>query len=97
MAALDGIMRLLIVERRNNPKEWFEKLDKRDELSLTEQTVSCSADPGLADHATPSPLTANNVSVLKLLSHRRMWGALIVAFISAIYVGAVEVMALSCQ
>ncbi|KAJ2956909.1 hypothetical protein NQZ79_g7303 [Umbelopsis isabellina] len=91
MAAIDGIMRLLIVERRSNPKEWFEELDKRDGLSKAEQPVSESVGPAvLADDAYVSPLKANKVSVFKLLSHRRMWGSLIVTLVSGTYVGALE-------
>jgi hypothetical protein len=91
MAAIDFVMRLLIVERRNNPKEWFDPVDKRDVLSKTEQSLADSASPVLTDDATATPPTANKVSIIKLMSYLRMWGALLITFIMALVIGSIEV------
>lgn len=91
MAAIDFVMRLLIVERRNNPKEWFDDVDKHDPLTKTEQSVCDSGSPALTDDATATPLTANKVSIIKLLSYGRMWGALLITFIMAVVIGSIEV------
>ncbi|KAG2181365.1 hypothetical protein INT43_008948 [Umbelopsis isabellina] len=90
MAAIDGIMRLLVVERRNNPKEWFDELDKRNELSNLDLPVSEKVDPVMADNELVNARKANKVSIFKLLSYSRMWGSLIIALISALYIGAIE-------
>lgn len=93
MAAIDFVMRLLIVERRNNPKEWFDDVDKRDPLTKTERSVCDSGSPASADDATATatPLTANKVSIIKLMSYGRMWGALLITFIMALVIGSIEV------
>ncbi|KAG2177477.1 hypothetical protein INT44_007988 [Umbelopsis vinacea] len=111
LAAIDFIMRLLIVERRRNPKEWFEDMDRASEAKKKqvlrtpdEKSVVDSAhvpantivedDPAVIEEAptTISPEAAidNKVSILKLLSYSRMWGALTLTFASAIVLGAIE-------
>ncbi|KAJ2956910.1 hypothetical protein NQZ79_g7305 [Umbelopsis isabellina] len=92
MAAIDFVMRLLIVERRNNPKEWFDDVDKRDPLTKTERSVCDSGSPASTDDATATatPLTANKVSIIKLMSYGRMWGALLITFIMALVIGSIE-------
>jgi hypothetical protein len=105
LAAIDFIMRLLIVERRRNPKEWFEDMDKasaaksaatRDKKSTTDSahvpaTIAEESTSLEEETTTSTPAVDNKVSIIKLLSHTRMWGALILTFASAIILGALEV------
>jgi hypothetical protein len=115
LAAIDFIMRLLIVERRRNPKEWFEDMDrasaantKKQDLPTPDQKSGVDSahvpantivedDPAVIEEAatavsaSPEAAVDNKVSVLKLLSYSRMWGALILTFASAIVLGAIEV------
>ncbi|CAO3689333.1 unnamed protein product [Umbelopsis vinacea] len=104
LAGIDFIMRLLIVERRRNPKEWFVDMDKasaaksaatRDKKSTTDSahvpaTIAEYSSSLEEETTTSTPAVDNKVSIIKLLSHTRMWGALILTFASAIILGALE-------
>ncbi|KAG2172966.1 hypothetical protein INT44_004707 [Umbelopsis vinacea] len=111
LATIDFIMRLLIVERRHNPKEWFEDMDRAyeakkklstsDEKSVVENAhapsnIMVEADPAVIEEAptavstSPKDAIANKVSVLKLLSHSRMLGAIGLTFVSAMVLSSIE-------
>ncbi|GAB5590830.1 hypothetical protein Unana1_05730 [Umbelopsis nana] len=104
LAAIDFLMRLMIVERRRNPKEWFEDMDRalaekstaaRDKKSVAHSahvsnTVADESATIPVETADSAPAVDNKVSILKLLSYSRMWGALILIFASAITIGAIE-------
>lgn len=95
----------MIVERRRNPKEWFEDMDRalaekstaaRDKKSVAHSahvsnTVADESATIPVETADSAPAVDNKVSILKLLSYSRMWGALILIFASAITIGAIEV------
>ncbi|OZJ03935.1 hypothetical protein BZG36_02931 [Bifiguratus adelaidae] len=75
LAALDFTFRALIVEKRNNPAEWFEKVSK-------------PVDAALIYVANPPPYA--QVSTWTLLKGPRMLSANLLAFANAVMFGMLE-------
>ncbi|KAI9281006.1 major facilitator superfamily domain-containing protein [Umbelopsis sp. AD052] len=90
LATIDFIMRLLIVERRHNPKEWFEDMDRAYEAKKKLSTSDEKSVAPTAVSTSPKAAIANKVSVLKLLSHTRMLGAIGLTFVSAMVLSSIE-------
>lgn len=68
-----------------------------DSAHVPANTTVADEQPGVIEEAatavsvSPEAAIDNKVSILKLLSYSRMWGALILTFASAIVLGSIEV------
>lgn len=92
LAGIDLILRLFLVERKNNPPEWFEKetivdsTSKKDDIESTDMTISSQEEKEEIKNQKP-------VTYLRLLKQHRLLAGMLMAFSNAVVIGTFEVRA----
>ncbi|KAI9261164.1 major facilitator superfamily domain-containing protein [Sporodiniella umbellata] len=93
IAGLDFLLRLFLVERKNNPPEWFEKDSKNQESIVSQDTKNDSTEDVTIFTETVSKndeKTTKNVTYWSLLKEHRLLAGMLMVFTDALIIGVFE-------